>query len=233
VIVLGIETATQICAVALARDGQLLCEYRSNLKNAHAQIIAGSIEKILQDSQLTAQQLDGIAVSIGPGSFTGLRIGLATAKGIAFAVNCPIAAVPTLEALAQQAPVEEGLICPLIRSRASEVYAALYQRRHGQILLMKDVTVLSITDLPSFTSQDALLIGALPRPNPEHPLPQGFRWAREEFAILSGLSIARMGTDRLRHGQIEDVVLLEPRYLQDFTAGKPKLAVWEKDHHAG
>ncbi|MBN2355030.1 tRNA (adenosine(37)-N6)-threonylcarbamoyltransferase complex dimerization subunit type 1 TsaB, partial [candidate division KSB1 bacterium] len=120
-IILGIETATQVCGVALARDGVLLCEYRSNMKNIHARVLTASIEKIWQDAQVEAGQLNGIAVSIGPGSFTGLRIGLSTAKGIAFAVGCPIMAVPTLQALAHQAPVTAGTICPILRSRPDQV----------------------------------------------------------------------------------------------------------------
>ncbi len=102
-IVLGIETATQGCGAALTRDGQLICEYRSQLKNAHERVLAPAIEHLVQDANIQMAEIAGIAVSIGPGSFTGLRIGLATAKGIAYATERPIVAVPTLEALAHQA----------------------------------------------------------------------------------------------------------------------------------
>lgn len=224
-IVLGIETATQVCGVALTQDGRLLCEYRSNLKNVHAGVLSGAIEKVLHDAEIQAAQLDGIAVSIGPGSFTGLRIGLATAKGIAFAAGCAVMAVPTLTALAHQAPISQGSICPLIRSRAGEVYAALYHRTDARDRLLRDVTVMPTADLVDFIPQNTMLIGRSEVMDETTSLPAGCVWARSDFGLLSGSTIARLGTERLRNGETEDIRLLEPMYLQEFVTGQPKKMV--------
>lgn len=229
-VVLGIETATQICGAALARDGQLLCEYRSQVKNAHERVLAPAIEQLLRDAHVQLADIDGIAISIGPGSFTGLRIGLATAKGIAYAIQRPIVAVPTLEALAQQAPTNEGLICPLIRSRAGEVYAALFRRKDGIDHLVHDVVVLSTTELVRFLPEKAMVIGQCEDLPIEGLLSVGCTQAAAPFGLLSAYTIAHLGTQRLLKGQTEKIETLEPFYRQEFIVGKPRPAAWKQSN---
>jgi len=224
-IILGIETATQICSTALVKDDTLLAEYRLNIKNAHAGKLVGAIKKLLQDADVKLQELSGIAVSIGPGSFTGLRIGLSVAKGLALVDSIPIAAVPTLAALASQAPVADGLICPLIRSRAKEFYTALYQRHQFLDKQLEDVHVLQMNELQSFIPEKALLIGDINALQKQDFDLSAFQTAPEPYSLLSGYTIARLGAVLVSQGRTEDLDTLEPLYHQDFIACKPKKSI--------
>jgi len=144
---LGIETSTQICAASLTHDEQLIAESRVNIRNIHAAMLFPMIHSILTLSSFKQHELDGIAVSIGPGSFTGLRIGLSAAKGIALGCDIPIMSVPTLQALASNAPVKNGYICPVLQSRANEFYAAIYIRNNYNDSLVEDTKIFTADDL--------------------------------------------------------------------------------------
>ena len=126
-IVLGLETATNVCGVALVDDDRVLAEFSTSGRLTHSQRLMPLVEQALTEAGIDRGRLDGIAVSAGPGSFTGLRIGLATAKGLGFALDRPVLAVPTLDALAFNVWAWRGLICPLLDARKDQVYAALYR----------------------------------------------------------------------------------------------------------
>ncbi|RYZ96731.1 MAG: tRNA (adenosine(37)-N6)-threonylcarbamoyltransferase complex dimerization subunit type 1 TsaB, partial [Sphingobacteriaceae bacterium] len=127
--ILQIETATTSCSVALAANGKVLYSKEIDQRNIHAEVITVFIDELLKNAGLQYQQLDAIAVSSGPGSYTGLRIGVSTAKGLAFALDRPLIAVETLEAMADgiltQSNMEiasGALLCPMIDARRMEVY---------------------------------------------------------------------------------------------------------------
>jgi tRNA threonylcarbamoyladenosine biosynthesis protein TsaB len=216
--ILGIETATQVCGVALCHEGLLLGEYRLNIKNAHAGILVKYIRRLLADCRIESAALDAIAVSIGPGSFTGLRIGLATAKGLAFAHQQPVMAVPTLEALASQAHMANGLIAALLRSRAKEYYVALYERVNFIDRILQPAQVITEEKLAGFIPPQATVIV-----DPSCGSPSGIRMiVPPVFAFPSAFSIARLGEVKWHKGIFEDSDLLEPDYMQDFITGPPK-----------
>lgn len=217
-LLLGIETATPVCGVALTDDDRLIIEYRAAIKNAHGRLLAGAVQTLLRDAGYTAGDLKGIAVSIGPGSFTGLRIGLAMAKGLSLATGAPIAAIDTLRALAAQAHVQQGLIAPLLRSRANEYYAAVYQRENGLDRLVKSTAVIQWQQIAEWIPPEALLAGQVH----QQPLPSGYQMAPPPFTLLSAYTIARLGCEQIRAGQVANADLLEPSYVQDFEAGEPK-----------
>ncbi len=125
--ILGIETSTMTGSVALMDEERLIAEYTLNLKETHTSRLMPAIDKVLKDASLTIQDLDGIAVSLGPGSFTGLRIGIATAKGLAQGLNIPVVGIPTLDGLAFNLSHCKDLICPILDARKGEVYCALYK----------------------------------------------------------------------------------------------------------
>jgi len=135
--ILHIETATSVCSVALATDGKLVSQREINRGNAHAEMLTVFIAEVLQEAGMTVAQLDAVAVSSGPGSYTGLRIGVATAKGICFGIERPLISVPTLYAMAAGAKHDLQtihsntgnlplLFCPMIDARRMEVYCAFY-----------------------------------------------------------------------------------------------------------
>jgi tRNA threonylcarbamoyladenosine biosynthesis protein TsaB len=125
---LAIDTATEFCNVGLAADGTLLAELSLRHGQTHAKHLLQGIQTVLAQAEVGISAIDGLAVTRGPGSFTGLRIGLSTAKGMALALGIPITGVSSLAVLAHQAQTTEGLICPMIDARRKEVYWALYRR---------------------------------------------------------------------------------------------------------
>ncbi|MDR0660638.1 MAG: tRNA (adenosine(37)-N6)-threonylcarbamoyltransferase complex dimerization subunit type 1 TsaB [Prevotellaceae bacterium] len=128
-LILNIETGTEICSVALAKDGQLLALAESDKGMEHGKLLSPFIDKVLKEQGTTTNNLDAVAVSEGPGSYTGLRIGVATAKGICYGADKPLIAVNSLQSLAMLA-IEQNiavdLLCPMIDARRMEVYTAFF-----------------------------------------------------------------------------------------------------------
>src|SRR5512142_351805 len=124
--VLGIETSTKTGSVAVVSDKAVIAQYSLNIEITHSERLMSTVDRVLKDTGIALSQLDGFAVATGPGSFTGLRIGVSTVKGLAFATGKPVAAVPTLYALAWNIPHAAFPICPLLDARKNEVYTAVY-----------------------------------------------------------------------------------------------------------
>lgn len=220
-IVLGIETSSPVCSIGLVEDDNLLADYKLNIRNAHSRVLAQSIKNVLHDANLTMENVDGLAVSIGPGSFTGLRIGLSMAKGLAFGADIKCAVVPTMEALAFQAPVQSGPIGPFIKSRAKEYMAAIYERDNFSDKQLKNVTLLKVDELFDFFPKNTMLIG---RRNDLDMslLPKDIKIAPDYFSHQSGYTVAKLGAKKILAGETIDIDSIEPNYYQDFIAGKPK-----------
>jgi len=124
---LALETATLAGGAALLEDDRLVGESRLNIALTHSERLMAVVDRLLQDCGWEVRALEAIAVSIGPGSFTGLRVGAATAKGLALALEIPVVPVPTLDALAATLPFAEAPVCPLLDARKGEVYCSLYR----------------------------------------------------------------------------------------------------------
>ncbi len=131
--ILALDSSATVASVALCEDGKLLSEYTLNNKNTHSETLLPMIESMLSNFSLRPCDVDAFAASAGPGSFTGVRIGAATLKGLAFGSDKPCIEVSTLEALAYNAVCYEGLICPVMNARRSQVYTALF-RSDGKVL---------------------------------------------------------------------------------------------------
>lgn len=131
-LILSIETSGLMGGVALVKDGGPVAEVSLVSRETHSRRLMVTIKWLMQSYGTDWSDLDLLGVSLGPGSFTGLRIGLATAKGLAFAMGIPVIGVPTLDALATQVvPCKEDLVCPMLNVRKSQVYTAIYQGRHS------------------------------------------------------------------------------------------------------
>ena len=128
---LGVESATLSGGVALLDGDRLLGEITLNIAITHSERLMSAVDRLLIDCGLAPADLDGLAVSVGPGSFTGLRVGIATVKALAMALDLPVAAVPTLDALASRLPFADAPVCPILDARKSEVYLSLYRWRDG------------------------------------------------------------------------------------------------------
>ena len=125
--IIGIESASMVASVAVVQDDLLLAEYSVNHKKTHSQTLLPMLDEIVRMLELDLADVDAIAVSGGPGSFTGLRIGSATAKGMGLALQIPLIHIPTLDAMAYQFPWSQGLICPMLDAKRGQVFTGLYR----------------------------------------------------------------------------------------------------------
>ncbi len=130
--VLGLDTSGMVAGVALWEDDIIRAEYSVNYKKTHSQTLMPMLEEMCRMAELDMKELDGIAIASGPGSFTGLRIGSATAKGLGLALNKPLVEVPTLEGLAYSLWGSDRLVCPLMDARRSQVYTGFYEFASGE-----------------------------------------------------------------------------------------------------
>jgi tRNA threonylcarbamoyladenosine biosynthesis protein TsaB len=164
VVILAIETATGCGSVSLTRggvqDGRVLAEFTLQPEITHSRRLLGSVEAMMKATGTAWQDLDAVAVSLGPGSFTGLRIGMAAAKGIAMAADIPLLGVPTLDALAGQVTVCDQLLCCLLDARKQQIYAAFYRTDVvGNHQRVSDFLVLSPDELLRRISEPTLVAG--------------------------------------------------------------------------
>jgi tRNA threonylcarbamoyladenosine biosynthesis protein TsaB len=203
--ILNIETATKNCSVALAKEGKtILSKEIAEEGYSHAERLHVFIEEIIQESGITFNDLSAIAVSQGPGSYTGLRIGVSAAKGLCYALNIPLIAIDTLQVLASQARVSEGLIAPMIDARRMEVYSAIFNPN----LENQRATAAEIIAENSFVGDCAEKCKAVLNKENFIFLEEIKYPSAKEMSILSFIKFKKSDT--------VDVAYFEPYYLKDF-----------------
>lgn len=221
---LGIETATRMCSVALFEDGQLLNVIEEGGDYSHAEKLAPFVDQILKEAGLTADQLAAVAVSSGPGSYTGLRIGLSLAKGICVAGDLPLISISTLQAMAYSAIKEisdqKALYCPMIDARRMEVYTALYDADLKEI----EGVAAKVIDEDSFATelnaQKVYFFG-----DGAAKCEAVIKSAQASFltqAHISARSWSNLIKEKFDKEDFEDLAYYEPFYYKDFRAAKPK-----------
>ena len=151
---LALDTSSMTATVALFDDNKLIGEYTLNHKRSHSQKLMPMIEEIIKSCDLTPKEIDAFAVSLGPGSFTGLRIGIATVTAMAQALDKMVVGVPTLEALAFNLFNSEGLVCPIIDAQRDLVYTGVYQWMDGNMMEVVKQQVLHIDELISILKEE-------------------------------------------------------------------------------
>ncbi len=144
--ILGIDSSGMVASVAIVQDDVIIAEYTMNHKKTHSETLLPMIDEIVKTSETKLEELDAIAIAAGPGSFTGLRIGAATAKGLAMAVDKPVIPIKTCEGLAYNMWGAEGLICPIIDARRNQVYTGLY-RVKGNVEVILEQQPMDIHEL--------------------------------------------------------------------------------------
>lgn len=219
--ILGIETATMTGSVALLTEHSLLAEETVNTKTTHAERLISAIDHVCAAASLMLREIDGIAVSAGPGSFTGLRIGVTTAKTLAYALRKPIVAVSSLDALASQFLYSSLLICPILDARKKEVYAACYRNSAAQARRISDYAVLSPRSLAQDLHEPTLFLGdgvIAYQQQLEAALGERALFADPAHLLPRGSLVAKLGLDRLAAGEQDDAFALTPRYLRKSDA---------------
>lgn len=145
--ILGIDSSGLVASVALMFDGVMTAEYTVNFKKTHSQTLLPMIDEIVNMTETKLEEIDAIAIAAGPGSFTGLRIGSATAKGLGLVLDKPIVPVPTVEGLAYNLYGTQGLICPIMDARRSQVYTGIYCFKADKLCVVSDQKAVSVEEL--------------------------------------------------------------------------------------
>jgi tRNA threonylcarbamoyladenosine biosynthesis protein TsaB len=213
--ILAIETATKNCSVALSKDGvTLLCKEIAEEGYSHAERLHVFIEQLLSELELSYKDLSAIAVSQGPGSYTGLRIGVSAAKGLCFALDIPLIAIDTLASLASQINIEDGFIVPMIDARRMEVYSAIFNAKHQEIREIRA----EILTAESFSDIDSTIyfIGDCAEKS-KTVLNQNNHIYLDAIIYPSAKDMGALSYEKFTKNDTVDVAYFEPYYLKDFV----------------
>lgn len=221
--ILGIETSMYAGSIAVSQDEEILGEYYFNTGPSHSEKLIPSIDWLLGELGVAKAELGGVAVSLGPGSFTSLRIGIAAAKGLSYSLGIPIVGVSTLELLASNVPFSPYTVCPVIDARRGEVFAAFFKSRKAEVVRISQDMVLSPESLAERIKEKTIFVGEgalLYSDFLDHMFggggsamfcPPGINYPRA--GILSYL-----GYCRIKDGRMDDPYRLEPHYMRKSEA---------------
>ncbi|HHW14623.1 MAG TPA: tRNA (adenosine(37)-N6)-threonylcarbamoyltransferase complex dimerization subunit type 1 TsaB [Firmicutes bacterium] len=222
-LILALDSSTRLGSVALVRDGAPVAEYTLSVQRTHAERLLPAVAQVLEDAGVTPRDLEALAVTRGPGSFTGLRIALATAKGLAYALSRPIVGVGTLDALAFGVAGWAEFVCPLLDARRGQAYAAVFRRLpDGRLARVTDYLALPV---PAILDRLAQAAGAgrvafVGDAVPLHAALLRERWGEravfpgEAVAALRAAWVAALAADRLARGESDSAETLVPLYVR-------------------
>ena len=218
-LILNIETTTTNCSVCIAKEGVVITQKSLNNKNySHSESLHVFIEELISKSQITMQDLDAIAVSEGPGSYTGLSIGVSAAKGLCYALDISLIAVPTLDVLSHQVKIYDGYIVSMLDARRMEVYAAVYDKAYNTI----ETTNAKIIDENSFADllQKHKLYFNGNAVDKVKAVLQHENAVFFDTSFPSANEMAKLSYEKYKKSDTEDVAYFEPFYLKEFIALK-------------
>lgn len=219
--VLALDSSTRSCSVAVAIDGRAASEVSTVSNRTHSLHLMGMVRDALALAEVGLKEIDGFAVTIGPGSFTGLRIGISTAKGLAFAAGKPCVGVSSLEALASACLPWPERICVLMDARKGEVYTAVYQESDGRLERIGDERVLAPEAILRTIASPHLFVGeAVPLYEKQIRAiaGQNAHWAPRDRRFPKASTVAWLALDRLAGATADGVELLAPRYIRQSDA---------------
>lgn len=220
--ILCIETSTKACSTAVFENEKLLSSNSSVDENyAHAEKLSKFIDECIKSADISYNDLDAITIGKGPGSYTGLRIGTSTAKGICYALEIPLIAIDSLKIMASSVETQNGLLCPMIDARRMEVYAAIYDSELNEIRTTQADIVDETTYSELLNKGNVAFFG------------DGAEKCKTVLAINSNSNfidgifpdaknMGRLAHQKFVNQEFENTAYFEPFYLKDFVAGKPK-----------
>lgn len=219
-LILSLDTSTQNCSVALHDTGKLITQELVAEEGSHSKALTLLIEKVMKTAGRSLSELSAVAVSNGPGSYTGLRIGLATAKGICFALDKPLICLPTLQVLASAVPIEsDSLLLPLLDARRMEVYAAVYNTELQEVS-PQEAHILNQESFQGFAPVVAFGNGSAKwQASCRHP----------SITFLKGpllpeaQHMGKLAYEAFLNQKFENLVSKEPDYLKEYMGVKPKI----------
>jgi len=220
--VLGIDTSTSCGAVGLIDDGQVLSDTLLNIPVTHSERLLAAVESALREARCSVEDVDGWAISLGPGSFTGLRIGVSTVKGLAFATGKPVAGVSTLDVLASQVSPTPYLICPILDARKKEIYSAFYRYgENGLLRRQSEDQAHRSEDLVKKITEQTILIGDGVRNYRDfllRSLPSLAIFPAVPLHVPHGSMVAKLGLELLNKGEHLNVSTFSPIYIRPSEA---------------
>ncbi|WP_426486391.1 tRNA (adenosine(37)-N6)-threonylcarbamoyltransferase complex dimerization subunit type 1 TsaB [Flavobacterium sp. 2] len=217
--ILNIETATKNCSVSIAKNGEtILCKEIAEEGYSHAEKLHVFIEEIIAESKISVQDLAAIAVSQGPGSYTGLRIGVSAAKGLCYALNIPLIAVNTLETLASRVSVSEGKIIPMLDARRMEVYSEIFTA-HLKAERAIQAEIISEDSFAEY-NEPLYFVGDCADKCKTVLTKENFIFL-EEIKYPSAREMSKISYDKYQKSDTVDVAYFEPYYLKDFMMTLP------------
>ena len=227
-LILAVETSTSAGSLALmdappngkdsGAEGKCLAEHTLNLPGTHSEKLMPAIEYLLREASLSLGDIGGIALALGPGSFTALRIGVSTVKGLAYALRVPVVGVPTLDALAQNLGYASSLVCPVLDARKKEVYAALYRGKGGgRLEKISEDWVIAPEELCSRIQEEVIFLG-----NGIEVYGETFRkklgprvfFAPPELSLPRAVHVARLSLPQFNKGHTLNLFSFAPVYLR-------------------
>ena len=227
--ILGIDTSSSVASAAIVEDDTLIAEYTVNLKKTHSQILLPMIDEIKEKAELDLNTLDAIAIAGGPGSFTGLRIGSATAKGLGLALDIPIVNVPTLEAMAYNLIYSDALICPIMDARRNQVYTGVYKSDGEKLDAVKKQCAIAMDDLINYLNkcdEKVIFLGdGVPvfKNIIEEKLLVIHDYAEPHLSRQRASAVAALGMKFYKQGKIETATEHVPEYLRLSQAERERM----------
>jgi tRNA threonylcarbamoyladenosine biosynthesis protein TsaB len=214
--ILNIETATKNCSVTIAKEGKtIICREIAEQGYSHAEKLHVFINEIINETEISFNDLTAIAVSQGPGSYTGLRIGVSTAKGLCYALGIPLISVDTLESLANRVQHQDGLIIPMIDARRMEVYSAVFNSNKEKIREIK--AEILTEDSFSEINKKAYFIGDS-NEKAKTILKKDNFFFLDDLIFPSANEMSSISFKKFQSNDFEDVAYFEPYYLKDFMS---------------
>ena len=223
--ILSLDTSAEVCTAALCEDSKLIAETTVNTGNTHSQTLLPVIEQLLKITETSVSEIDCFACSTGPGSFTGVRIGVSTIKGMAYGKNKPCVSVSTLEALVYNLVGCDGIICPVMNARRNQVYNALFECKNGEIVRLCPDRALSIDELDEELSTNTSAIYLVG--DGYDITARGFKktsisYVPERQRVQSAYSVARCAAKKISAGEILTDAELVPIYLRPSQAERER-----------
>lgn len=218
--ILALDSSGLVASVAIVEDDNLLGEYTIHYKKTHSQTLLPMLDEVVRMLELDLKTVDAIAVAAGPGSFTGLRIGSATAKGLGLALKKPLISVPTLEALAYNLFECDGVICPLMDARRNQTYTGIYERRDGQFQVLEEGRAAAIEEILECLNRlgkKVIFLGdGIPvfREQIEEQLVVPYHFAPAHLNKQRAGAVAALGYQYLLQGKAESADKHRPNYLR-------------------
>ena len=217
---LAIETSALVCSAAVMEDESLIGEFTIQQKKTHSQMLMPMVEALQEKLELDLKSLDAIAVAGGPGSFTGLRIGSATAKGLAAALNLPVVSVPTVDALAYRLCGNAGLVCPVMDARRDQTYTGIYAFHGNEMETILAQCAIALPELAEKLNAKGAAVTFLGdgvpvfREKLDTLLTVPHTFAPAHLNRQSASSVAALGMQYLKEGRTESAAAHKPEYLR-------------------